>query len=978
MNRYINEQHILIVDIGSTTTKGLLLERDGEKYFFKAISDAPTTVERPYEDVNIGIERVILDIEKSCGLKLFDADKKLTVPFLATSSAGGGLQMIVFGLTKSETGKAAEATAYGAGAIITGSFTVDDGVPEMEKMRMIREIHPDMILMAGGIDGGGLWGILRQAEILTLAEPRSKFMPEEQIPLVFCGNVEAREFVKDILGESFQVHVTDNVRPTLEKFNFEPVRSKVHQLFMENVMENAPGYKEVKKSVVKDILPTPAGVELILKKYYEKHNENTLLVDIGGATTDIFSCIKSNVSRTVSANIGMSYSISNILKEAGTERIMSGIGGKIPEDDIRNYISNKTLNPEYIPQTDGERFIELSCAAEGIRIAWDHHMSMNLEVNHMGFLDKRRKDVMEHKLCPFEEVFNLTADKEAIFQFSHIDRIIGAGGVISCSKRIEDIVFILNEGFRPVGITELYVDKYFKAPQMGMLTLIDSEKAVETFERESLKKVCTVISVAGKSKEPAEIIRITDLKENTSSVMRSDEVFFMKKGGHFRFEALNGYVFGVSGDSCEINTTDPILLDCRTCADRKTFSVFNALYGDPKDMHLSYEYVKGRNEIFNGEFEISRSLPYKGEVLVHNGEKVQIETVIARNLFNPPKIYMIDIRKQVGVEHKLTLEDIKTGLSVRKGDRIEYGQAVFSYKKKGDPVISHFYSNVRGEVVKIDDYGMIILKEIQDYGDEPITVNLAADMGIKPKEMEKYLKYHEGDFVQQGQIIAQRTTGSSVDDLIHSIFESRRDKHSAMTGSSGKHYSFKAPSTGYITKVDYKTGEITIQYKSNPFILRSFVIGEVTAVHKNLSADIKVSGSYAYCLIGFGGENYGKIKISNLNRGISESDKDNIIVFAQPVNIKILEDAVRCRVKGIIAPSINNRDWVEFSGREIGIAITGKEPIGFTFMLTEGFGSKEMNNDYIEYFKANEGRIASINGRTRVRAGVIRPRVLIS
>jgi hypothetical protein len=395
-------------------------------------------------------------------------------------------------------------------------------------------------------------------------------------------------------------------------------------------------------------------------------------------------------------------------------------------------------------------------------------------------------------------------------------------------------------------------------------------------------------------------------------------------------------------------------------------------------MHLSYEYVKGRNEIFNGEFEISRSLPYKGEVLVHNGEKVQIETVIARNLFNPPKIYMIDIRKQVGVEHKLTLEDIKTGLSVRKGDRIEYGQAVFSYKKKGDPVISHFYSNVRGEVVKIDDYGMIILKEIQDYGDEPITVNLAADMGIKPKEMEKYLKYHEGDFVQQGQIIAQRTTGSSVDDLIHSIFESRRDKHSAMTGSSGKHYSFKAPSTGYITKVDYKTGEITIQYKSNPFILRSFVIGEVTAVHKNLSADIKVSGSYAYCLIGFGGENYGKIKISNLNRGISESDKDNIIVFAQPVNIKILEDAVRCRVKGIIAPSINNRDWVEFSGREIGIAITGKEPIGFTFMLTEGFGSKEMNNDYIEYFKANEGRIASINGRTRVRAGVIRPRVLIS
>jgi len=262
-----DQKHILIVDIGSTTTKGLLLEKEGSNYFFRSISNAPTTVERPYEDVNIGIERVILDIEKKSGLKIYDNDKKLMIPFLATSSAGGGLQMIVFGLTKAETGKAVEATAYGAGAIITGSFTVDDGVLEMDKMRMIREIHPDMILMAGGIDGGGIWGTLRQAEILTLAEPRSKFMPEEQIPLVFCGNIEAREFVKDILGDHFHIHVTDNIRPNLEEFNFEPVRDKVHQLFMENVMENAPGYKQVKKYVVKDILPTPAGVELILKKY---------------------------------------------------------------------------------------------------------------------------------------------------------------------------------------------------------------------------------------------------------------------------------------------------------------------------------------------------------------------------------------------------------------------------------------------------------------------------------------------------------------------------------------------------------------------------------------------------------------------------------------------------------------------------------------------------------------------------------------
>jgi uncharacterized protein (TIGR01319 family) len=302
------EKYIFIIDIGSTTTKGLLLEKRDGSYFFKAMADAPTTVERPFEDVGIGIKSAISGVEKASGIKIMDGET-LLVPFLATSSAGGGLQALVFGLTKSETGRAVEATAYGAGAIISGSFTVDDGILEMEKMRTIRELHPDMILLAGGIDGGGLWGVLRQAEILTLSEPRSKFMPEEKIPLVFCGNKDAAGFVTEILGSHFQVHVTDNIRPTLDRFNFGPVRELVHRLFMENVMENAPGYKAIKRTVSKDILPTPAGVELVLKKYYETHKENTLLVDIGGATTDIFSCIASNINRTVSANIGMSYSL---------------------------------------------------------------------------------------------------------------------------------------------------------------------------------------------------------------------------------------------------------------------------------------------------------------------------------------------------------------------------------------------------------------------------------------------------------------------------------------------------------------------------------------------------------------------------------------------------------------------------------------------------------------------------------------------
>jgi uncharacterized protein (TIGR01319 family) len=983
MNKIKDSELILIADIGSTTTKGLLLEKKDGKYYFKAISNEPTTVEQPHEDVNIGLNNAVKILEEKSGMTLTAPDGKLAVPFLATSSAGGGLQVIVFGLTKSETGKAVEATAYGAGAVISGSFTVDDGIREMDKMRMIRELHPDMILMAGGIDGGGIWGILRQAEILTLAQPRSKFMPEDQIPLVFCGNIEAREFVKDILGEHFHVHITDNIRPTLESFNFEPVRNKVHQLFMENVMENAPGYKEVKKIVSKNILPTPTGVELILKNYYEKHKENTLLVDIGGATTDIFSCIENNINRTVSANIGMSYSISNILKESGAGAIMDSLCGKISENEIRDYISNKMLNPEYIPQTKGERFIELSCAAEGIRLAWEQHLSMNMEVNKMGFLDRRRKGIFEHSQSPFEEVFNLTAKNDVVFQLSDINKIIGAGGVISSSDNTEDVIFMLSEGFSPYGITELYVDRHFKSPHLGMFSLVDPEQAVEVYERETLSKVCTVVALTGaekvKTTENGFVLTVTDLSDKTSAGMKPGEVFYMKKGGHFRFEAGKDCSFGNNGTVFEIDTDKGILLDCRLNHFKKDSSIlFRALYGEPKEMELSYKFLKGRNEIFKGEFEITRSLPYKGEILVQEGMNVNIDTVIAQNLFNPPKIYMINVRKLVGIEEKLTKEEIAKGMQVKKGDIIEYGQPVFSYAKKGDPVPVNYNSNVSGEIVKIDDYGMIIVKEIQDYGDEPVVMDIAKHLEIKPKELRRYFNMEVGDFVQKGQTIASKTTGNSVMDMFNTIFESKQEKHDTMIKVSGHHFIFKSTSTGYITAINTEKGTVTVQYKSKPEVLKSFVNGRVVKVHKDISADLKVTGSYAYCIIGFGGENYGQLSFSYDNKNISEKHEGKIAVFTQPITKSTLDSARQFKVKGIIAPSISNKDWVDFCGKEIRVAVTGKENIGFTLMLTEGFGYKEMNADYKEFFVQNEGAVASLNGRTQIRAGVIRPRIIIS
>jgi uncharacterized protein (TIGR01319 family) len=609
-------KHLLIVDIGSTTTKGLLLENKDGKLAFQAQFGAPTTVEKPYEDVNIGLEKVILGLEEKSKINIYDENNNIQIPFLATSSAGGGLQVLLFGLTKSDTGKAVEASAYGAGAVIMETFTVDDKVPEMDKMRMIRELHPDMILIAGGIDGGGIWGILRQAEILSLSEPRSKFMPEEKIPLVFCGNVQARGFIKQMLGDSFIVHTTENIRPNLEDFNPQPVRDKVHQLFMENVMENAPGYKTVTKQVSEGILPTPSGVQLMINSYARKHNENMILVDIGGATTDVFSSIKSEIHRTVSANIGMSYSISNILKEAGVSQILFNMNNIIDEKDVRNYITNKMLNPSYVPQNQEERFVELSCAIEGVKYSWNQHKKMNTEVHHIGFLERRRIKLFNGDLGTFEEALNFSTNKEVFFQNSDIDLLIGAGGVISSARSDEDIVFILNEGFLPSGITELAVDRHFKSPHLGILTKLNEEQALNLFENETLDKICTVIAPIGKIKPDKNVLICKDLKDNKEFMIKAGYVVYLKNGGNFSIKTEKNISFGKEITTFEIDTDKPILIDARGRGfSMIQASIFKALYRSDDKLEMTSNVIIGRNNIVKGKFTINRSLPYKGNML---------------------------------------------------------------------------------------------------------------------------------------------------------------------------------------------------------------------------------------------------------------------------------------------------------------------------------------------------------------------------
>lgn len=940
-------EHTIITDVGSTTTKALLLSKKGQAYTIRAQYEVPTTVEKPFEDVKIGVISAIKELEKAAKLKLLDSKGKMLYPYLTTSSAGGGLQMLVFGLSAVETGRAAQMTAYGAGAVILKTLTIDDLIPLVEKMRLIRDLHPDIVLMAGGVDNGAISGVVSLAEILTLAEPEPKFRQSEKIPLVFCGNVQAQKFVLKVLAERFDVYVTPNIRPSMKELNTEPAKRKVHELFMENVMERAPGYAGLKKWAASDIIPTPAGVERILKLYAEKKSENILAVDIGGATTDIFSNIMGEYHRTVAANIGVSYSLSNILAEAGIERILQHLPSFYTQTDVRNYITNKTLNPTYVPVNDCERFVEQAAAIEGIRIAWKQHKDMNFKLAKMGRLDRRklRKDV-----DPFEELFFLK--EQVYFQPKDIDVIVGAGGILSHVKSKDEALWILAEGFLPSGVTKLALDSNFKSPHLGVLSKLEPTLALDLYSSECLEEIGYVIAPVGKLKPNKVALTVTD-RDGERYELKAGDVLYLDRPGELEITASKDVCLASRIGNMRLKTKLGVLIDCRgrgegmLDASLASQGIWDFFPSGP----FKTKVQKGASQIVRGEYAIERKLPYEGEIFVRTGEKVAPDTVIGENRFGPPKLYLLDIRRMISYSTHITDEEVREGILVKVGDRVTYEQPIFKGEGKLLHVPYFIHSPVRGTVTQVEPSGLIILREIQDYDGKPHVVDVAKATGESPSHIKSYLKVSLGDFVEKENVIAKN--------ISNGVF-------------------VKSPATGTVKEIDTQKGTVTIQYDLAPISTKSFVAGKISKVRPGSGVQIKGSGTILYAIIGFGREASGRLSILKVPSALERSHKSAVVVSLKYIDEAFLRKAAEVEVAGVIAPSLDNQDWVRFYGSEMGVALTGDEQVPFALILTEGFGRIDMNAKYAKFFEKAEGKQASVSARTQIRAGVTRPMVIVT
>ena len=489
---------IVATDCGSTTTKAILIEKVGDEYRQTHRGEAPTTVEAPFEDVTRGVLNAIAEIEELSGRTILDGDRIITPNqaaqgnpqtgvdiYVSTSSAGGGLQMMVTGVVQNMTGESAQRAALGAGAIVIDVLASNDGRLPYEKIERIRSMRPDMILMSGGTDGGAVTHVVEMADYIAAAEPRPRFGSTYQLPLVYAGNKEARPQIKTILGEKTALEFADNIRPVLERENLAPARNKIHDLFLEHVMQQAPGYKKLIEMAGAPIMPTPAAVGVIMEKIAAREGINLIGVDIGGATTDVFSVFNGHFNRTVSANLGMSYSISNVLAEAGLDNIMRWVPFTLDEQSLRNRIKNKMVRPTTIPQSLDELQIEHAIAREALRLALIHHKSLATGL----------KGVQQERTI--SDVFEQRTSGTSLIDMLKLDLIVGSGGILSHAPRRIQSMLMMVDAYEPLGVTTLSVDSIFMMPHLGVLSTVNEQAATEVFVRDCMVYLGTCIAPIG-------------------------------------------------------------------------------------------------------------------------------------------------------------------------------------------------------------------------------------------------------------------------------------------------------------------------------------------------------------------------------------------------------------------------------------------------------------------------------------------------
>jgi hypothetical protein len=493
----VSADSLLAIDVGASTTRALLFDVVDGRYRFLAAGSAVTTANAPFKDIGEGVRRALDQLAEISGRLLLRDDGSIIIPsspdgsgvdaLVATISLGEPLKVIALGLLEDVSLESARRLAATTYTTVIETLSLNDRRKQDARIDLILRTRPDLVIAAGGTEGGADRSIKELLETVGLA---CRLMPKDGRPQVlFVGNKAIHKDIRAMLGKATQLHYAPNIRPALEMEDLNAAQMKLAKIYQQIYAGKVLGVQELNDWTGGNLLPTATAFGRMIRFLSRLYDpaKGVLGVDMGASASTVIAGFGGNLFTGVYPEFGMGHGLPGILKYTSPKRIARWLTVDLSPEDVRDYIYYKAAYPTSIPATDEELSLEQAILRETLRLSM-RKLAVNFPPNATG---------PNPGVMPWFEP------------------ILVRGRSFTNAPSPGRAMLSLLDGLQPTGVTTILLDQSELAAALGAAAAVNPALVVQVLET-NMQNLGAVISPVGNARLGTPILRLQATLEDGS------------------------------------------------------------------------------------------------------------------------------------------------------------------------------------------------------------------------------------------------------------------------------------------------------------------------------------------------------------------------------------------------------------------------------------------------------------------------------
>ncbi len=495
----IDGNSLLAVDVGSVTTRAAYFDVVEGQYRFIGMGHCPTTNYGAMRNLVLGVQLAVENLQSLTGKQLMDDEGRLLIPsqpdgsgvdgMVTTFSVGAPLKTLVVGLLPEVSLKSVEKLAQASYARVVDSISLNDPRRLDEQVNAVIRHSPELVLIAGGVDGGASKSINNIIETIGLS---AYLLPDGQRPaMLYTGNRALAGSIRTALSKiASELVICPNVRPALEVEDLGPAQRELAKLATNIRQRQMPEIEELRALSGGVILPSAyAQGRMVRFLSIDGENKYVLSVDAGASAVSMAAAFGEHLHLNVFPQFGLGEPLAGLLKHTTLDEIARWLPIEVPVETVRDYLYQKSLYPQSLPATREELFIEQAIARQNLLL------STQTMVQRLPGRYRRQGG-----LLPSFEL------------------VVAGGAVLTNAPSLGQKLLMLLDGLQPAGITTLVLDQNNLLAMLGAAIEVNSLLPVQVMDAGALAYLATVISPVSDSAYGTPIVRAKLIREDGTAM----------------------------------------------------------------------------------------------------------------------------------------------------------------------------------------------------------------------------------------------------------------------------------------------------------------------------------------------------------------------------------------------------------------------------------------------------------------------------